>query len=67
MQRPMLLIREEKVARRPFSARKNGPISRFITDEKSISNETQQGPFILHLIKWVGAWGGASADDQENY
>ena len=38
---------------RPFVARKNGPFSRFITDEKSISHETQRGSFALALIKWV--------------
>ena len=38
------------VAERPFAARKNGPFSRFITDEKSISHETQRGSFALALI-----------------
>jgi hypothetical protein len=46
------------VAERPFAARKNGPFSRFITDEKSISHETQRGSFALALIKWV---------DEENF
>ena len=46
-----------KVAWRPFAARKNGPFSRLITDEKSISHETQRGRHIYPaphiIIKWL--------------